>query len=129
MGKRYLIDSNTLIEFTGRLLPEPVYTSLAAIIDSDFNISFINKIEVLGHHTAGQARQKFIEQANVLKADDDIINQTVHIRKSHKVKIPDAIVAATALVNDLILISRNTSDFKNIPGLQMENPWDWELKE
>ena len=129
MGKRYLIDSNALIEFTGRLLPEPAYASLSAIIDSDFNISFINKIEVLGHHTAGQAWQNFIEQANVLKVDDDIINQTVHIRKNHKIKIPDAIVAATALVNDLILITRNTSDFKNISGLQVENPWDWELKE
>jgi len=128
MGKRYLIDTNSLIEFTGGLLPERVYTALSAIIDTDFNISFINKLEVLGHHTADEAWQIFIEQANIFKADDDIINQTIEIRKNHKIKIPDAIVAATALVNDLILITRNTKDFKNIPGLQMESPWDWELK-
>jgi predicted nucleic acid-binding protein len=110
------------------LLPEHGYTALSANIDTDFNISFINKIKVLGHHTADEGWQIFIEQANIFKADDDIINQTIEIRKNHKIKPPDAIVAATALVNDLILITRNTKDFKNIPGLQMENPWDWELK-
>jgi predicted nucleic acid-binding protein len=126
MGKRYLIDSNTLIEFTGRLLPASIHSELSSIIDTDFNISFINKIEVLAHHTADIAWQNFIEQANIIKADDDIISQTIQIRKIQKIKIPDALVAATALVNDLILLTRNVNDFKNIPGLQVENPWTWE---
>jgi predicted nucleic acid-binding protein len=127
MGKRYLIDSNTLIEFTGKLLPEIVYSKISSIIDDDFNISFINKIEVLGHHTADKAWQNFIAQATVFKADDDIINKTIEIRKSNKIKVPDAIVAATAMANDLVLITRNMEDFKKIPGLKIENPWDWKL--
>jgi predicted nucleic acid-binding protein len=128
MGKRYLIDSNTLIEFTGRLLPERIYSEISNIIDSDFNISFINKIEVLGHSTGDKAWQNFVAQANIFKVDDEIINKTIEIRKSYKIKIPDAIVAATAVVNDLILITRNIEDFKKIPGLKAENPWEWKLQ-
>ena len=41
----------------------------------------------------------------------------------HTIKLPDAIIAATALVYDLTLISRNVSDFKNIEGLKVLNPF------
>lgn len=40
----------------------------------------------------------------------------------HKTKLPDAIIAATALVYDLILITRNTADFKSIDGLKVVDP-------
>ena len=128
MGKRYLIDSNILIEFVGKLLPETASISLSTIIDADFNISFINKIEVLGHHSADEAWINFINQASVIAADDDIIEQTIQIRKKHKIKLPDALVAATAVVNNLILLSRNIQDFKGIDNLEVENPWVWENK-
>lgn len=125
MGKRYLIDSNTLIEFTGKLLPQIAHNKLSSIIDDDFTISFINKIEVLGHHSANEGWTNFINQATIIKADEDIINLTIQIRKNHKIKIPDALVAATAIVNDLILVTRNIGDFKNIDNLQVQNPWQW----
>jgi predicted nucleic acid-binding protein len=42
---------------------------------------------------------------------------------SGKKKLPDAIIAATALVYDLTLLSRNSSDFSGINGLKIINPW------
>ena len=127
MGKRYLIDSNTLIEFTGRILPEAIYSELSSIIDSDFNISFINKMEVLAHHTADLRWRNLIAKATIFGADDEIIDKAIEIRKNRKIKIPDAIVAATAITNELIVITRNIADFKNIGGLKVENPWEWVL--
>jgi predicted nucleic acid-binding protein len=53
----------------------------------------------------------------------DIVNQTIAIRQQHKTKLPDAIIAATALVYDLVLITRNISDFKNIVGLEVIDPF------
>ena len=50
--------------------------------------------------------------------------KTADIRKKQKIKLPDAIIAATALVYELSLVSRNVSDFKNIDGLQLINPWE-----
>ncbi|MCF8232854.1 MAG: hypothetical protein K9J27_11755 [Bacteroidales bacterium] len=45
----------------------------------------------------------------------------------HKIKLPDAIIAATSLVYDLTLITRNSTDFKNIDELRLINPWDFEM--
>jgi predicted nucleic acid-binding protein len=50
------------------------------------------------------------------------VEASIDIRKKHKTKLPDAIIAATALVYDLVIISRNISDFKNIDGLQVIDP-------
>ncbi len=45
-------------------------------------------------------------------------------RQYHKMKTPDAINAATALIHGLTLISRNVSDFKQISQLQVFNPFE-----
>ena len=42
----------------------------------------------------------------------NIINQTITIRQQYKTKLPDAIIVATAMVNNLVLLTKNTSDFK-----------------
>lgn len=57
-----------------------------------------------------------------MQPDEDIVNQTIAIRKQHKVKTPDANIAATAIVWGFTLITRNIRDFKNIQGLQLVNP-------
>lgn len=64
----------------------------------------------------------FIEASEVLLLTKNVVLKTIEIRKNHKIKLPDAIIAATALVHRLTLVSRNTNDFKNIPGLKVVNP-------
>jgi toxin FitB len=125
MGKKYLIDSNVIIEYLGQTFPSEVSKKLTTIIDKEFNISFINRIEVLGFASADQNEEDFIETSSIYYIDEEIINQTVRLRKDHKIKVPDAIVAATAIVYELVLLTRNTADFKNIKHLKVENPWDW----
>ncbi len=122
MGKRFLIDSNTLIEYIGRTLPENAHSFVTRIIDEEFNISFINKIEVLGHPSADKEITAFINLANIYDVTDNIVDKTIEIRKEYRTKLPDALIAATVLVYDLTLISRNLSDFNKIPGLQVVNP-------
>ncbi|MDR1220966.1 MAG: PIN domain-containing protein [Treponema sp.] len=39
-------------------------------------------------------------------------------------KLPDAIIAATALTENFALVTRNNDDFKNIAGLELLNPWE-----
>ncbi|MBK7896587.1 MAG: PIN domain-containing protein [Anaerolineaceae bacterium] len=41
---------------------------------------------------------------------------------SHKLSIPDALIAATALVHNLELFTLNIKDFRFIPGLTLFNP-------
>ena len=50
--------------------------------------------------------------------------KTAELRKAYRIKLPDAIIAATALVYDLTLLSRNIADFSNINGIKIVNPWE-----
>ncbi len=50
------------------------------------------------------------------------VEQTITLRRASKMKTPDAIIASTALVFNLTLITRNTSDFNNIQGLRVVDP-------
>ena len=124
MGKEYLIDTNALIEYTGDLLPEKAHSFISGIIDEQFIISVINKIEVLWHNTAGNDIEDFIELADVIELTGDITSKTIELRKVYKTKLPDAIIAATALVHELTIITRNTKDFEKIEGLNVINPYN-----
>jgi len=67
--------------------------------------------------------KNFINDALVIELEQPIKLKTADIRKAHRIKLPDAIIAATALVYDLTLLSRNLSDFGGISGLKIINPW------
>ena len=69
--------------------------------------------------------EEFVDTASVISLTDTIANKTIELRKNQKIKLPDAVIAATALTNDLVLISRNLSDFSKIAGLAVLNPHDF----
>lgn len=123
MGKKYLIDTNIIIDFAARRLPEPGNNMVREVIDTNSCISIINKIEVLGFSIVPKAIIEFVEVSEVIPLDDDVALSTITLRKKYKFKLPDAIIAATALVYDLTLITRNEQDFKNISGLNLINPY------
>lgn len=122
MEQKYLIDTNVLIGAQMNSLPEAGMKFMAEIIDKEFTVSFITYIEFLGYKGVTQETEDFIALANVLEINKEIIQTCINLRKSKVVKLPDAIVAATALVSDLTRTTRNVSDFKNIPGLKIINP-------
>lgn len=49
---------------------------------------------------------------------------TVKIRRNHKIKLPDAIIAATAITKGMTLITRNAKDFTPITNLHVINPFE-----
>jgi predicted nucleic acid-binding protein len=124
----HLLDTNIIINFLEASLPPVGMQLLNKIVDEQCNISIISKMEALGFNFKTAAEKYmmefFINGSNIFHLNDDIVNQTIAIRKSKKIALPDAIIAATALTNDLILISRNVSDFNGIKGLKYINPWN-----
>jgi len=121
VGQRYLLDTNTVIDFMGNKLQAHAKASLSNIIDTEINLSIINKIELLSFSIQDPKLVDFINNANIYPLDDKIVDITIEIRRKSKIKLPDAVIAATALVYDLTLISRNIEDFKNIPNLKLIN--------
>ena len=124
MEQKYLIDTNSLIDAQMKKLPEIGLVFLADAINENFTVSFITYIEFLGYKDVNQASKDFIALAHVLEMNKDIIDACIELRKSYRIKLPDAIIAATALVHNLTIISRNTSDFKNIENLVVIDPYN-----
>ena len=126
MGTRYILDSNAVIDYVGNKLPITAALAMDKLIDNELNISIIVKIEVLGFEDTPTEMLKltgFLALANIFYVDDVIANETIDLRKNYtKLKLGDAIIAATALVHGLTIISRNTKDFQNIIGLVSVNP-------
>ena len=122
MGKKYLIDTNVIIDYTSNLLNKEGFEFIENIFNTDFNISVIVEIEALGYNeevSKMQLLENFLALANVIPLDKTVTKKTIELRKSKKLKLGDAIIAATALVYDLTIITRNTSDFKNVDGIIM----------
>jgi predicted nucleic acid-binding protein len=120
------MDTNAVIDYLGRKIPPSGMDFMNTVVDAIPNVSVITKIELLSFNAPQQHYQllaEFINDATVLEITDSIVETTIKIRKNHKTKLPDAIIAATALVYDFVLITRNTSDFKAIDGLQVIDPY------
>jgi predicted nucleic acid-binding protein len=82
-------------------------------------------MEVLGFNGDSKEMElanEFITDSIVIGLEEAIILRTITLRKQQKIKLPDAIIAATALVHHLTLVTRNLEDFKSIPGLTMVDP-------
>ena len=124
MGKKYLIDSNVIIDYTSNLLSREGFEFIEDILNNDFNISVIVEIEVLGYNEEVykmKLLESFLSLANVLPLDTFVTRKTIELRKSYKLKLGDAIIAATALIYGLTIITRNTSEFKIIENLTTIN--------
>jgi len=123
MGTRYLLDTNVVLDFMGNKLPAKSQFFLSEIIDNEINISAINKIELLGFIFVEQTIIDFVSFAEVYPIDDETIDKTIDLRKKYKIKLPDAIIAATAILNDFTVITHNVKDFQRITELQIIDPY------
>ena len=118
MAINYLFDTNTVIDFLAGNFPESATIwAENAVENNEVAVSIINKIEVLGFNASATEMvllTEFIDAVVVLALSDDIANKTIEIRKLRKIKLPDAVIASTALIHDLTLVSRNDGDCKTI---------------
>jgi len=56
----------------------------------------------------------YFGHATVFNLQEAIAEQSILLRQQFKAKTPDAIIAATALVNGLTVVTNNTSDFSRL---------------
>ena len=121
MKTNYLIDTNVLIDAQMKRLPANGLAFLSKTIDENFTVSFITYIEFLGYKSLTEASGLFIKLAKVVEINKMVIDACIKLRKTQRIKLPDSIIAATAIVHNYTLISNNESDFINIQGLNLLN--------
>ena len=127
---RYLIDTNVLIYF---LEGEEVAVSfLKKIMDDELCISLINKIEVLSFPDLSKDEEREINQFLfnfiTLNVNDMIAEETIRIRKKYRLKLADALICATSILHDTVLVSRNENDFVKVKELKFLNPYSTQVK-
>ena len=122
--KNFLIDSNVAIYYFGLLLAKDSELFLETLFRENYHVSVINRIELLCFDKLNsdqyRALELFLNNATVFDLDESIVLETIKIRRTHKTKTPDAIIAATCIVKNCILITNNRKDFENIEGLTLK---------
>jgi predicted nucleic acid-binding protein len=124
---RWLLDSNVLIDALAglphgrRVLREARNRPEVWVV-----FSAITRIEVLGFPNLDgpqeAAIRSLLNEFDEVPISNAVVEQTILIRKAVRIKVPDALIAASALVTQAILVTRNTSDFARVAGLTARHP-------
>jgi tRNA(fMet)-specific endonuclease VapC len=123
MNGKFLIDTNAVIALLGN------NRSLATTLSSAtwIGISIITELEFLSFSNLSQADKLLFEQfknrIEVISLDtiaNVLIEKICQVRQTHRLKLPDSIIAATALTNQATLLT-NDAMFSRINGLNVQN--------
>jgi predicted nucleic acid-binding protein len=107
---RAIIDTNILVDYL-RGVPDArtelgLYRSPA--------ISVVSWIEIMAGTVPGgteAAARAFLQTFDLLQLDEKIAERAAAIRRTTRIKLPDAIILATAQEHQCLLVTRNTRDF------------------
>ncbi|MBA3343429.1 MAG: type II toxin-antitoxin system VapC family toxin [Gemmatimonadaceae bacterium] len=114
-----VVDTNILIDYlNGSEAAKRELDSFDAIY-----ISLISWMEILvgaGEGDDESEVREFLRRFRVHPVDEGVAERAVEIRRRDKVRLPDAIIWATAQHLGLLLVTRNTHDFpRNHPGVRV----------
>ena len=109
----YLLDTNSVIYFFNG--EEPI-SKLIKDAENSISISFETENDTT------KKIAEFISEIEVVYISDEIIEMTIDYRKTVKLKIPDAIIAATAKVKELTLVTADKSLTQKLKELKIVNP-------
>lgn len=119
-----LCDTNILIEFykNNSIIVNELRLigverlSISVVTQAELYYGALNKVELL-------KIQKHLNLLHNFSIDNQVSIQFIQLMEryalSHKLTIPDALIAATALVNNVDLYTLNVKDFRFIEGINL----------
>ena len=85
--------------------------------------SVITRCELFaGREVEEETVQRLLEGFEELPVDRPVAERAGRLRRAGGLRTPDALIAATALEHQLVLVTRNTRDFQAAPGLKLRHP-------
>ena len=110
-GIKFLLDTNIVIGLLKEFKPAINLVEEVGVVLEKSAVSQITRMELLGHPKITLddelLRQLFLKECQVLLIDEQIEEKATQLRRSGLLKLPDAIVAATAVGNNLRLLTLN----------------------
>jgi len=122
----FLLDSNPIIYYLNQELPPEGKAFVDRLLLDGVACSVITRLEVLGTRMLPDQRaraESLLSLFREVPIDDSTIQQAIALRSVTRIKSIDALIAATALLHDLTLITRNSKDFVAIAGLSLIDPF------
>jgi predicted nucleic acid-binding protein len=112
-----LFDTNILVDYLNAV-PE-ARTELRRYTDKAVSIITWMEVMVGADQALEAATRSFLKGFAVVAVDERIAERAVHLRRNNRIKLPDAVIWATAQVHAMLLVTRNTKDFpKGDPGVR-----------
>jgi predicted nucleic acid-binding protein len=110
VATRALFDTNILIDYTHGIVEAELELSSYGIR----GISIITWIEMLAgaKQNEEEATRRFLGRFELVPLTDDVADEAIRLRREARMKLPDAIILATAVAQDWLLVTRNTKDFR-----------------
>jgi predicted nucleic acid-binding protein len=112
-----VLDTNIALYYLGGRLT-------AALPDGSYHISIITEMELFSYPSLSNAEerriQSFLSELLIVNIDQPIKTMAIALRKQHRLKLPDAIVAATAQSLNALLLS-NDAKLSNITTLNTQS--------
>ena len=110
-GIKFLLDTNIVIGLLKEFKPAINLVEEVGVVLEKSAVSQITRMELLGHPKITLDDelliQLFLKECQVLLIDEQIEEKATQLRRSGLLKLPDAIVAATAVGNNLRLLTLN----------------------
>ncbi len=117
-GSNNLLDTNILLYLVGGEINE---RDLPA---GNFAISFVTELEVLSYSFISEKDEENIKnllgEILIVDINKEIKGHTIELRKRYKLKLPDAIVAATAVYLKADLVT-NDKEFSRVEELKAKS--------
>ena len=115
MAMRRVLDTNIILYLLGGKLAEPLEPA-------EYYISVITELELLSYpHLSNEEEQQirsFLDDVTLVGLNEEIRESAIQFRREHHLKLPDAIICATAFVLDASLLSNDTG-LHNIPSFEV----------
>jgi predicted nucleic acid-binding protein len=125
-----LIDSDILIDFSRKYSNATDFMKELEEAEDGFFISIITEMELLvgcRNKSELRATKKFLAEFKVIHISEVVSQKALELLEkfnlSHNLLIPDALIAATALINNFELATKNIKHFKMIPELKLIKPY------
>ena len=86
------------------------------------HFSVITRAELCAGNSATDLAAQLLAPFRELPVDRDVAERAGRVAREFGVRLPDALIAATALEHGLLLMTRNRKDFESIRGVRLRPP-------